>query len=147
MDGRNVCVFAYGQTGTCKTFTMHGTNEEPRIISRALEELFRQASLDNSSSFTFTMSMLEVYMGNLKDLLSPRQSGRPHEQYMTKCNLNIETDPKGLIEIEGLLEVQISDYAKAKWCLKRLNIFWRGDALEAKSEVRKLWMIDLGGSK
>ncbi|KAL3037996.1 hypothetical protein AAZX31_01G104400 [Glycine max] len=84
MDGRNVCVFAYGQTGTCKTFTMHGTNEEPRIISRALEELFRQASLDNSSSFTFTMSMLEVYMGNLKDLLSPRQSGRPHEQYMTK---------------------------------------------------------------
>ena len=22
MDGRNVCVFAYGQTGTCKTFTM-----------------------------------------------------------------------------------------------------------------------------
>ena len=30
-------------------------------------------------------------------------------------NLNIETDPKGLIEIEGLLEVQISDYAKAKW--------------------------------
>jgi len=30
-------------------------------------------------------------------------------------NLNIQTDPKGLIEIEGLSEVQISDYAKAKW--------------------------------
>ncbi|KAG4983476.1 hypothetical protein JHK87_028225 [Glycine soja] len=171
MDGHNVCVFAYGQTGTGKTFTMDGTNEEPGIIPRALEELFRQASLDNSSSFTFTMSMLEVYMGNLRDLLSPRQSGRPHEQYMTKCNLNIQTDPKGLIEIEGLSEVQISDYAKAKWwynkgkrfrstswtnvneassrshCLTRISIFRRGDALEAKSEVSKLWMIDLGGSE
>ncbi|KAH1192074.1 Kinesin-like protein KIN-14U [Glycine max] len=154
MDGHNVCVFAYGQTGTGKTFTMDGTNKEPGIIPRALEELFRQASLDNSSSFTFTMSMLEVYMGNLRDLLSPRPS-----------------DPKGLIEIEGLSEVQISDYAKAKWwynkgkrfrstswtnvneassrshCLTRISIFRHGDALEVKSEVSKLWMIDLGGSE
>lgn len=114
MDGHNVCVFAYGQTGTGKTFTMDGTNEKPGIIPHALEELFRQASLDNSSSFTFTMSMLEVYMGNLRDLLAPRPSARSSES-MTKCNLNIQTDSKGLIEIEGLSEVQICDYAKAKW--------------------------------
>ncbi|XP_027364249.1 kinesin-like protein KIN-14U [Abrus precatorius] len=172
MDGHNVCVFAYGQTGTGKTFTMDGTNEQPGIIPRALEELFRLASsLDNSSPFTFTMSMLEVYMGNLRDLLAPRQSGRPYEP-TTKCNLNIQTDPKGLIEIEGLSEVPIPDYAKAKWwynkgrrfrstswtnvneassrshCLTRINIFRRGDAVEeAKSEISKLWMIDLGGSE
>ncbi|XP_020233868.1 kinesin-like protein KIN-14U isoform X1 [Cajanus cajan] len=170
MDGHNVCVFAYGQTGTGKTFTMDGTNEQPGIIPRALEELFRQASLDNSSSFSFSMSMLEVYMGNLRDLLVPRPSSKPHES-STKCNLNIQTDPKGLIEIEGLSEVQISDYAKAKWwynkgrrfrstswtnvneassrshCLTRIIIYRRGDALEAKSEISKLWMIDLGGSE
>ena len=29
----------------------------------------------------------------------------------------------------------------------RINIFRCGDAMEAKSEVSKLWMIDLGGSK
>ncbi|RDY08423.1 Kinesin-like protein KIN-14U, partial [Mucuna pruriens] len=167
MDGHNVCVFAYGQTGTGKTFTMDGTNEQPGIIPRALEELFRQASLDNSSSFTFSMSMLEVYMGNLRDLLAPRPSGRPYEQSMTN-NLNIQTDPKGLIEIEGLSEVQISDYVKAKWwynkgrrfrstswtnvneassSLTRISIFRSGDALEAKSEISKLWMVDLGGSE
>ncbi|CAJ1976198.1 unnamed protein product [Sphenostylis stenocarpa] len=138
MDGHNVCVFAYGQTGTGKTFTMDGTNEQPGIIPRALEELFHQASLDTSSSFTFSMSMLEVYMGNLRDLLAPRQYGRPHEQPMTKCNLNIQTDPKGLIEIEGLLKSH---------CLTRISIFRRGDASEAKSEVSKLWMVDLGGSE
>ncbi|XP_045815354.1 kinesin-like protein KIN-14U [Trifolium pratense] len=170
MDGHNVCVFAYGQTGTGKTFTMDGTNEQPGIIPRALEELFRQASMDGSSSFTFSMSMLEVYMGSVRDLLAPRQSSRPHEN-MTKCNLNIQTDPKGLVEIEGLSEVQISDCAKAKWwynkgrrfrstswtnvneassrshCLTRISIFRRGDTSEAKSETSKLWMVDLGGSE
>ncbi|XP_061349441.1 kinesin-like protein KIN-14U isoform X2 [Gastrolobium bilobum] len=170
MDGHNVCVFAYGQTGTGKTFTMDGTNEQLGIIPRALEELFHQASMDNSSSFTFSMSMLEVYMGNLRDLLAQRPSGRACEP-MTKCNLNIQTDPKGLIEIEGLSEVQISDYAKAKWwynkgrrfrstsltnvneassrshCLTRISISRRGDALDSKSEISKLWMVDLGGSE
>ncbi|CAK8572379.1 unnamed protein product [Lathyrus sativus] len=170
MDGHNVCVFAYGQTGTGKTFTMDGTNEQPGIIPRAIEELFRQASMDASSSFTFSMSMLEVYMGHVRDLLTPRQACRTHEP-LTKCNLNIQTDPKGLVEIEGLSEVQISDSAKARWwynkgkrfrstswtnvneassrshCLTRINIFRRGDSPEAKSETSKLWMVDLGGSE
>ncbi|KEH43051.1 putative minus-end-directed kinesin ATPase [Medicago truncatula] len=170
MDGHNVCVFAYGQTGTGKTFTMDGTNEQPGIIPRALEELFRQASMDGSSSFTFSMSMLEVYMGNVRDLLAPRQSCRPH-QPLANSNLNIQTDPKGLVEIEGLSEVQISDCAKAKWwynkgrrcrstswtnvneassrshCLTRISIFRRGDTSEAKTETSKLWMVDLGGSE
>ncbi|CAL0300060.1 unnamed protein product [Lupinus luteus] len=170
IDGHNVCVFAYGQTGTGKTFTMDGTNEHPGIIPRALEQLFHKSSLHGSSSFTFSMSMLEVYMGNVRDLLAPRPNGRAYEP-ITKCNLNIQTDPKGLIEIEGLTEVQISDYAKAKWwynkgrrfrstswtnvneassrshCLTRINIFRRGDAMERKSQLSRLWMVDLGGSE
>ncbi|KAI9098967.1 hypothetical protein K1719_024734 [Acacia pycnantha] len=170
MDGHNVCVFAYGQTGTGKTFTMNGTNEHPGIIPRALEELFCQASLENSSSFTFSMSMLEVYMGSLRDLLAPRPCGKAYEP-VTRCNLNIQTDPKGLVEVEGLSEVQISDSAKARWwynkgrrarstswttvneassrshCLTRITIFRRGYALEGKREISKLWMVDLGGSE
>ncbi|KAE9589613.1 putative minus-end-directed kinesin ATPase transcription factor bZIP family [Lupinus albus] len=169
MNGHNVCVFAYGQTGTGKTFTMDGTNEHPGIIPRTLEHLFHQACTDNSS-YTFSMSMLEVYMGNLRDLLAPRQKCRAYEP-MKKCNLNIQTDPKGLIEIEGLTEVKVSDYAIAKWwynkgrrfrstsgtnvneassrshCLTRINIFRHGDASEAKSQLSRLWMVDLGGSE
>ncbi|KAI5425000.1 hypothetical protein KIW84_030977 [Lathyrus oleraceus] len=54
MDGHNVCIFAYGQTGTGKTFTMDGTNEQLGSIPRVIEELFRQVSMDASSSFTFS---------------------------------------------------------------------------------------------
>ncbi|KAG2694957.1 hypothetical protein I3843_08G167000 [Carya illinoinensis] len=170
LDGHNVCVFAYGQTGTGKTFTMDGTNEKPGILPRALKELFNQASLNNSRSLTFSMSMLEVYMGNLRDLLVPKSSCRAYGA-LTQCNLNIQTDSKGLVEIEGLTDVPIPDFATARWwytkgrrvratswtsvneassrshCLTRITVYRRGDASKAKVEVSKLWMVDLGGSE
>lgn len=169
LDGHNVCIFAYGQTGTGKTFTMDGTNNQAGIIPRAIEELFRQASLDNSS-ITFSMSMLEVYMGNLRDLLAPKVASRTYE-VAAKCNLNIQTDPKGMVEVEGLTQVQIPDTVKAKWwyakgrrarstswtnvnetssrshCLMRITISRHGDDSKAKAQVSKLWMVDLGGSE
>ncbi|CAL9231833.1 unnamed protein product [Arabidopsis halleri] len=170
LDGHNVCVLAYGQTGTGKTFTMDGTNEQPGLAPRAIKELFNEASMDHTHSVTFTMSMLEIYMGNLKDLLSARQSLKSYEA-SAKCNLNIQVDSKGSVEIEGLTEVEVPDFTKARWwynkgrrvrstswtnvnetssrshCLTRITIFRRGDAVGSKTEVSKLWMIDLGGSE
>ncbi|KAH9754382.1 kinesin-like protein KIN-14U [Citrus sinensis] len=146
LDGHNVCVLAYGQTGTGKTFTMDGTSDQPGIVPRALEELFRQATLDNSSSVSFSMSMLEVYLGSVRDLLAPKPVFKAYDA-ATRCNLNIQTDAKGTVEIEGLTEVQIPDFTKARWCLMRITIFRHGDGLEAKTEVSKLWMVDLGGSE
>ncbi|GMG99629.1 hypothetical protein Nepgr_001469 [Nepenthes gracilis] len=170
IDGHNVCILAYGQTGTGKTFTMEGTCDEPGIVPRALKELFSHAYLDSSAPITFSMSMLEVYMGNLKDLFAPRPSRRAY-QAVLRCNLNIQTDPKGMVEIEGLTEVPISDFSKASWwynkgkrarstsctnvnymssrshCLTRITIFHHGDASEGGTKVSKLWMVDLGGSE
>ncbi|KAJ0013252.1 hypothetical protein Pint_20597 [Pistacia integerrima] len=170
LDGHNVCVLAYGQTGTGKTFTMDGTGDQPGIVPRALEELFRQAFLDNSTSVSFSMSMLEVYMGNLRDLLAPKPVCKAYEA-VTKCNLNIQTDSKGMVEVEGLTEVLIPDFEKARcwynkgrrvrstsWtnvneassrshCLTRITIFRHGDTLDAKREVSKIWLVDLGGSE
>lgn len=168
LDGHNVCVLAYGQTGTGKTYTMDGTNESPGIVLCALEELFRQSSFPDS--FSFTISMLEVYLGNIRDLLAPKSSRRTIGP-ISKCNLNIQTDPKGFVEIEGLSQVEVSNFSKASWwytkgrrarstsstsvnnassrshCLTRINIFRQGDGIEEKVEISKLWMVDLGGSE
>ncbi|KAF8392541.1 hypothetical protein HHK36_022886 [Tetracentron sinense] len=170
LDGHNVCILAYGQTGTGKTFTMEGTNDQPGIVLRALEELFRQTSGDSSASFTFSMSMLEVYMGSLRDLLAPRSSTKACEA-VSKCCLNIQTDPNGSVEIERLTEVGVSDFTQAsRWyskgrrarstswtnvneessrshCLTRITIGQPRGATEGKAEVSKLWMVDLGGSE
>ncbi|MBA0687317.1 hypothetical protein Goari_014865, partial [Gossypium aridum] len=167
LDGHNVSILAYGQTGTGKTFTMDGTTVQPGIVPRALKELFQQVSSDKSFSYTFSMSMLEVYMGNLRDLLASKPALRTNET-VSRCNLNIQTDPKGSVEIEGLTQVEIPDFAKARWwytkgrrarstswtnvneassSLTRIVISRRGDTPEAKPKISKLWMVDLGGSE
>lgn len=60
-------------------FGQDGSSAQPGIVPRALEEIFRQASLDKTSSISFSMSMLEVYMGHLRDLLAPRPICRAYE--------------------------------------------------------------------
>ena len=70
MDGFNVCIFAYGQTGTGKTFTMEGVPEDRGVNYRALEELFRMSEERSTSiAYTFSVSILEVYNEKIRDLL------------------------------------------------------------------------------
>ncbi|KAL6562962.1 hypothetical protein OROHE_005549 [Orobanche hederae] len=40
VDGYNVCIFAYGQTGTGRNFTMEGTDEVRGVTYRTLQRLF-----------------------------------------------------------------------------------------------------------
>lgn len=70
LDGFNVCIFAYGQTGTGKTFTMEGTPENRGVNYRTLEELFR-ISKDRGGFMRYELcvSMLEVYNEKIRDLL------------------------------------------------------------------------------
>lgn len=70
LDGYNVCIFAYGQTGTGKTFTMEGTEQNRGVNYRTLEELFK-VSKERSETFTYdiSVSVLEVYNEQIRDLL------------------------------------------------------------------------------
>ncbi|KAK2436396.1 kinesin protein KIN-14S [Trifolium repens] len=76
LDGYNVCIFAYGQTGTGKTFTMEGTPEHHGVNYRTLEELFRiSEDRQGTMKYELHVSMLEVYNEKIKDLLA----GNPSE--------------------------------------------------------------------
>ena len=77
LDGYNVCIFAYGQTGSGKTYTMSGPgngaeceSHEQGITPRATQLLFDVAK-ENSGRFhvEFELSMIELYRGELQDLL------------------------------------------------------------------------------
>jgi len=70
LDGYNVCIFAYGQTGTGKTFTMEGTPQHRGVNYRTLEELFRISEERNDViKYELFVSMLEVYNEKIRDLL------------------------------------------------------------------------------
>ena len=70
LDGYNVCIFAYGQTGTGKTFTMEGTEDARGVNFRTLEELFRIISeRQKLCRYDVSVSVLEVYNEQIRDLL------------------------------------------------------------------------------
>ncbi|XVF04526.1 hypothetical protein REPUB_Repub05bG0091200 [Reevesia pubescens] len=166
LDGYNACIFAYGQTGTGKTFTMEGTSDSPGIVPRSIETLFKQA-VDSNHTFLITFSMLEIYLGNLRDLLVP-QPMRATDP-LPPC-LSIQTDPKGGIGIENLVSIQVSDFNQAlklyrlgcqlrstastnsnttssrSHCMIRISITCF-DAPERRRETNKMWLVDLGGSE
>ena len=64
--GHNASVFAYGQTGSGKTYTMLGTAEEPGLIPRLCDGLFREAGL---ATWTISLSFFEIYNEQVVDLL------------------------------------------------------------------------------
>ena len=58
-----VCIFAYGQTGSGKTHTMIGNNEQPGMIPRSLEQIFKCSEKMKEQGWTYSISvsMLEIY--------------------------------------------------------------------------------------
>ncbi|KAK3024052.1 hypothetical protein RJ639_042963, partial [Escallonia herrerae] len=144
LDGYNACIFAYGQTGTGKTFTMGGSSDCPGVVPRAIKALFEQAA-DSNHTFIFNFSMLEIYMGYLKDLLIPQT--KKATDALPPC-LSIQTDPHGEIEIENLVTIRVSEFNQAikLYSMIRLSMTC-SDATERRRIKNKLWMVDLGGSE
>jgi len=72
VDGYNVTIFAYGQTGAGKTYTMYGGNspETQGLCPRTSEELFNIiAKRADRFEFSVTLSMVELYCKRFFDLL------------------------------------------------------------------------------
>eukprot|EP01038_Epipyxis_sp_PR26KG_P013647 gene13647-18314_t len=73
LDGFNATVFAYGQTGSGKTHTMIGSESEPGIMLRVMNDLFVHSANQGKQKgvhYKVTVSFLEIYNENIKDLLS-----------------------------------------------------------------------------
>ncbi|KAH9297182.1 hypothetical protein KI387_028864 [Taxus chinensis] len=56
VDGYNVCIFAYGQSGSGKTFTVYGSDRNPGLTPRATAELFKVLRRD-SNKFSFSLKV------------------------------------------------------------------------------------------
>ena len=103
LEGFNGTVLAYGQTSSGKTHTMVGPSiEDPErqgIIPRMVKTVFEK--IENASEdieFTVKISMIEIYMEKIKDLLDP-----------TKTNLKIHEDKIKGIYIQDVTEMYVGD--------------------------------------
>ena len=100
MSGYNSTIFAYGQTGTGKTYTMEGfsyKNSSPKkgLIPRAIENIFKYIENNSNSDTTFIIrvSYLQIYNESIDDLLKSE-----------KKHLSIRESQKKGIYVEGLSE-------------------------------------------
>lgn len=110
LDGFNGTIFAYGQTGSGKTFTMMGNEDMKGIIPQLNDELWLKINSkiktltneegDGKTKFMVTVSFLEVYNEELKDLLNPSDK-----------KLKIHEHPKHGIYVDGLCELIVRDSA------------------------------------
>ncbi|XP_015784743.1 kinesin-like protein unc-104 isoform X3 [Tetranychus urticae] len=73
-EGYNVCIFAYGQTGAGKSYTMMGTKEEEGVIPHICRDLFHRILSDNDESamYSVEVSFMEIYCERVRDLLNPK---------------------------------------------------------------------------
>lgn len=75
MEGYHGTVFAYGMTGTGKTFSMQGTASSPGVIPLAITDIFSYIRETPSREFLLRVSYLEIYNERIHDLLSMSTSG------------------------------------------------------------------------
>ncbi|ELU07126.1 hypothetical protein CAPTEDRAFT_150014 [Capitella teleta] len=77
-EGYNVCIFAYGQTGAGKSYTMMGRNDpgQSGIIPQLCEDLFNRigASSDPDVQYKVEVSYMEIYCERVRDLLNPKHN-------------------------------------------------------------------------
>ena len=72
MEGYNGTIFAYGQTGTGKTYTMEGSDNEKDkgIIPRSIDWIFNNIKNYPAQQFLVRVSFVEIYNEEVRDLLS-----------------------------------------------------------------------------
>ncbi|KAI9840662.1 MAG: hypothetical protein M1837_001386 [Sclerophora amabilis] len=70
MEGYHGTVFAYGMTGTGKTFSMQGTTTSPGVIPLAITDIFSYIRETPHREFLLRVSYLEIYNEKIHDLLS-----------------------------------------------------------------------------
>ncbi|XP_022145782.1 kinesin-like protein KIN-10B isoform X2 [Momordica charantia] len=96
--GCNATVFAYGATGSGKTYTMQGTEEEPGLMPLAVSKIL---SLCKGTGFRAEMSYYEVYLERCHDLLEPKAK-----------EIAIMDDKEGQIHLRGLSKVAVNSMSE-----------------------------------
>eukprot|EP01047_Picozoa_sp_COSAG01_P083456 COSAG01_NODE_17469_length_1149_cov_1.476190_2_plen_224_part_01 len=112
MAGYNSTIFAYGQTGAGKTYTMMGTDEQPGIIPRTIQHIFEEIGRDGQAagtSYQMRASFVEIYNEMVRDLLDPKLK-----------TLRVR-DMSGFSYIEDVQEVPIREQADVFSVLRRGN--------------------------
>nr|XP_022300390.1 kinesin-like protein KIF28P isoform X2 [Crassostrea virginica] len=106
--GYNCSLFAYGQTGSGKSYSMVGYGSNKGIVPIFCEELFKgveakKATAGENEEYQVTLSMLEIYNEQVRDLLNPKSIAQ-------KGGLKVRQHPSKGFYVESLVSCPVSSY-------------------------------------
>lgn len=101
-EGYNVCIFAYGQTGAGKSYTMMGKQDEEGIIPYICKDLFNKITADTTDDIMYSVevSYMEIYCERVRDLLNPKN----------KSSLRVREHPVLGPYVEDLSKLAVTSY-------------------------------------
>ncbi|CAH0392196.1 unnamed protein product [Bemisia tabaci] len=104
-EGYNVCIFAYGQTGAGKSYTMMGRQDvegEEGIIPLICSDLFQRirSTTCDELAYSVEVSYMEIYCERVRDLLNPKNKG----------NLRVREHPLLGPYVEDLSKLAVTSY-------------------------------------
>ncbi|KAI9782430.1 MAG: Kinesin heavy chain [Peltula sp. TS41687] len=113
LNGYNGTVFAYGQTGAGKSYTMMGSDIDDEaskgIIPRIVEQIFTSIlASPGNIEYTVRVSYMEIYMERIRDLLAPQND-----------NLPVHEEKNRGVYVKGLLEIYVSSVQEVYEVMRR----------------------------
>ncbi|OUZ99765.1 Kinesin [Macleaya cordata] len=162
LDGYNVCIFAYGQTGTGKTFTMEGPEHNRGVNYRTLKELFNIAR-QRSDTFTYniSVSVLEVYNEQIRDLLATSPTTKKLEIRQASEGVHhvpgiVEANVENIKEVWDVLQAgsnarvvgsnNVNEHSSRSHCMLCIMVRAK-NLMTGECTKSKLWLVDLAGSE
>ena len=106
-QGYHCCLFAYGQTGAGKSYSMVGYGANKGIVPISCDEIFRRIreNKDADKTFEVQVSMLEIYNEKVQDLLIKPDKRPP-------SGLKIRESKVLGIFVDGLTKHPVTSYAE-----------------------------------
>lgn len=128
LEGFNCTIFAYGQTGTGKTYTMEGECKRSKsdgelpagagVIPRAIKQIFDTLESQNAE-YSVKVTFLELYNEEITDLLAPEEISRVALEDKQKKQLPLMEDGKGGVLVRGLEEEIVTSASEIFTLLER----------------------------
>ncbi|KAI3874463.1 hypothetical protein MKX03_004793, partial [Papaver bracteatum] len=130
LEGFNCTIFAYGQTGTGKTFTMEGESRKSKngasdqlpaeagVIPRAVKQIFDTLESQNAE-YSVKVTFLELYNEEITDLLAHEEITKFSVEEKQKKQLPLMEDGKGGVLVRGLEEEIVTNTSEIFTLLER----------------------------
>ncbi|XP_056129894.1 kinesin-like protein KIF3B [Lampris incognitus] len=164
--GFNGTIFAYGQTGTGKTYTMEGVKNDPErrgVIPNSFDHIFTHISRSQNQQYLVRASYLEIYQEEIKDLLSKDQSRRLELKERPDTGIYVKDlssfVTKSVREIEHVMNVgnqnrsvgatNMNEHSSRSHAIFVITIECSELGVDGENHIRvgKLNLVDLAGSE